>query len=30
MWDEQDYFGRWVQGIFAVILDMGGRRDKYG
>ena len=23
MWDEQDYFSRWVQGIFAVILGMG-------
>jgi hypothetical protein len=22
MWDEQDYLGRWVQGICAVILGM--------
>jgi len=22
MWDEQDYFGRWVQGISAVILGV--------
>ncbi len=23
MWDEQDYFSRWVQGISALILAMG-------
>jgi len=22
MWDEQDYLGRWVQGICAVILGI--------
>jgi hypothetical protein len=23
MWDEQDNFSRWVQGVFAVILAIG-------
>ena len=23
MWDDQDYFSRWVQGIFAVLLALG-------
>jgi hypothetical protein len=23
MWDEQDYLGRWVQGICALILGLG-------
>ena len=23
MWDERDHFGRWVQGVFAVLLAIG-------
>jgi hypothetical protein len=29
MWDEQDYLGRWVQGISAVILGIGAVGGMY-